>query len=510
MENSPVILKSLPGIKRDGTQFEGDNYIDGQWCRFNRGLPRKIAGYQALTSTQPELVRGMTSFSLGGTQYLHTGGATKLTQIRADSQGVFTGLTDRTPAGFPLPTALDILWQFETMYDSVGVINTIIAHPGANLNDISSSTTADIYYGQVDGTAALVAGAVTDPPSGGIVALSPYLMKYGNSGSIAWSVPNKPKDFSGAGSGIAFVTGQKIVKGLPLRGNGSGPAGIFWSLDSVIRASFNTTTTWAFDTLSGESSILSSQGVIEYDGVYYWAGVDRFLMFNGVVREVPNDMNQNYFFDNLNYTQRQKVFAFKVPRWGEIWWCYPRGNATECTHAVIFNVRENSWYDTILPGSGRTAGIFAKVYNKPFMADLEANSITGQYTIWQHETGVDAINGSSIQPVKSYFETSELTMLTSQQPVDKSLSVTRIEQDFVQTGDMTLTITGRANARAPDQASTVHTFTDTATTVAEQTIKAKEVRRLMRFKFESNTVGGDYQMGQCIAHIKPDDSRITS
>jgi len=507
MENSPVIIRSLPGIKRDGTEFEGDNYIDGQWCRFNRGLPRKIGGYQGLTSTQPEIVRGMTSFSSGGVQYLHTGGASTLTQLRADSQGVFIGQSNRTPAGFPSST--DILWQFETMYDSVGVVNTLLAHPGLNLNDISNSATSDIYYAQVDAAGVLVAGAVTDPESGGIVALPPYLIKFGNSGRVGWSAPNKPLDFSTPLlSGVAFVTGQKIVRGLPLRGTGTGPAGLLWSLDSLIRMTFNSTSTWAFDTISSETSILSSQGVIEYDGVYYWAGVDRFLMFTGVVREVPNTMNQNYFFDNLNYTHRQKVFAFKVPRWGEIWWCYPRGTATECTHAVIFNVREGTWYDTQLPGAGRSAGVFAKVYNKPFMADLDLT--TSGYSVWQHETGVDSINGSVIHPIESYFETSELSMLVGDQAQDASLRISRLEQDFEQVGDMTLTVTGRANARAPDQSSSIHTFPDAATTADEQTIKLKEVRRLMRFKFASNTVGGDYQMGQNIGHIEPADSRITS
>lgn len=505
MEKSPIIIKSLPGIKRDGTQFEGDNYVDGQWCRFNRGLPRKIGGYQALTSTQPEVVRGMASFSQTGTQYLHLGGASTLTQLRADSQGVFTGSSNRTPAGFP--SNVNTLWQFETLFNAVSGQNLLIGHPGQNLNDISNIVTSDLYYGDVTGTAPLTAGAVIDPEAGGIVALAPYLFKFGANGRVGWSVPNAPLDFSGSGSGLAFVTGQKIVKGLPLRGGGSGPAGLLWSLDSLVRATFNTDTIWSFDTISSETSILSSQSVIEYDSIYYWVGADRFLMFNGVVRELPNTMNQNDFFDNLNYTQRQKVFAVKIPRWGEIWWCYPRGNAVECTHAVIYNVRENTWYDTALPTTGRTAAVFAKVYNKPFMADL-VSTATG-YTVWQHETGTDSINGNMILPIRSSFETSELSMLTTEEPKDKSLRISRFEQDFVQVGNMTLTVTGRANARATNQVSSAYSFPDVASTVGEQTITLKEVRRLMRFKLESNTVGGDYQMGQCIGHIEPDDSRIT-
>jgi hypothetical protein len=31
----------------------------------------------------------------------------------------------------------------------------------------------------------------------------------------------------------------------------------------------------------------------------------------------------------------------------------------------------------------------------------------------------------------------------------------------------------------------------------------------MRFKFTSNALNGDYQMGDCIAHIEPADGRVT-
>src|SRR6266481_5410074 len=117
---------------------------------------------------------------------------------------------------------------------------------------------------------------------------------------------------------------------------------MFWALDALIRVSFQSASTgyfnfWRYDTVTNKMSILSKNSVIEYDGVFYWAGVDRFFMYNGVVQELPNDTNLNYFFDNLNTVQRNKVFAVKVPRYGEIWWFFPKGNAqTECNAAVIY------------------------------------------------------------------------------------------------------------------------------------------------------------------------------
>jgi hypothetical protein len=299
-------------------------------------------------------------------------------------------------------------------------------------------------------------------------------------------------------------------------------------LDSVVRATYvGGPAVFQFDTITSQSSILSGKSVVEYDGIYFWCGVDRFLMFNGVVREVPNQLNLNWFYDNLNYAQRQKVFAVKIPRWGEIWWCYPRGNATECTHAVIYNVRENTWYDTELPGGGRSAGQYAQVFNSPMMTgiiDTETTQYRGiqnterritedgdfriindpkGYVVWQHEYGVNEINGDQIRPIRSYFETSDFSLVASEEPQNMALRVEMIEPDFIQSGNMTVEITGRANAKSADVASNPQVIYETPQDKQQQLVYFREIRRELRFKFESNTINGDYQMGQIIAHVEP-------
>lgn len=502
---APQIIRSQPGIKRDGTQFEGDFYTDGQWMRFQRGLPRKMGGYQAMTSRLREKVYGMGSFAAGPNQYVHCGEASFLEQVVINSAGSVTAINDRTPVGFPV--SANNLWQFSNFPSAVAGATDLIAHGAPNLADIASTVETTIYYRQADLATALVATGL-DPQSGGAASIGPYVFGYGNGGFIQWSDPNDPATVDNE----ARVTGQKIVRGLPLRGGGSGPAGIFWSLDALIRAQFvgATAGTFAFDELATDLSILSSRSVIEYDGVYYWWNVDRPLMFNGVVREVPNSLNINYFLDGLNFAQRQKIFAYKVPRFGEIWWCYPRDSAIECTHAIVLNVRENTWYDTQLPRSGRTSGIYAQVWPKPFMTDLDETP-TG-FTLWQHETGVDEVNVSQIEPVPSHFTTADLSMLTAAQPDDKALRVAVVEPDFVQSGDMTMTVIGRANARAPEIESDPKTFieNDGSLDAQNQLVRFKENRRELRFRFDSNTQGGDYQMGQSIAHIETSDGRQTS
>ena len=215
--------------------------------------------------------------------------------------------------------------------------------------------------------------------SGGVVSLHPYLFVYGNNGLIQNCSAGNTNDWVSADANATNAASGKIVQGLPVRGGSNAPSGLFWSLDSLIRVSYigGTGTPpqyWRYDIITSQSSILSSQSAIEYDGVYYWCGVDRFLMYNGVVKEIPNTMNQNYFFDNLNYEQRQKVWATKVPRFGEIWWFYPRGDSTECNDAIIYNVRENTWYDAgLAAGSQRSAGYFSQVFAYPVAADWHAS-----------------------------------------------------------------------------------------------------------------------------------------
>jgi hypothetical protein len=85
-----------------------------------------------------------------------------------------------------------------------------------------------------------------------------------------------------------------------------------------------------------------------------------------------------------------------------------------------------------------------------------------------------------------------------------------IEPDFVQSGDMSVQVTGRINARATEVSSPPKIFPAVASVPYEQQVFFKDQRRELRFRFESNTVGGDYQMGQVIVHIEVGDGRYQS
>lgn len=506
MATSPVVIKSKPGVKRDGTRYDGDNYTDALWCRFQRQVPRKIGGYRSISKYLTEVSTGFSNFWQQDVAYCHSGGEALLERFTIDESLATSIVSDRTPT--TLVDDPNNRWMFQTMYDSSTTNNDLIAHVSPNQACICNDIGGQIFSGDVLGTSVLT--EITLPAganaTGGIVSLHPYLFYYGTAGIVGWSVAGTPSDLTGAGSGIARVWGQKIVKGMPLRaGAGSAPAGLFWAYDALIRASFTGgPTVFQFDTIASDTSIISPDSVIDYDGVFYWVGIDRFMLFNGVVRELPNEMNLNYFFSGINNTYKSKIFAFKVPKFGEIWWCYPRDDATECSHAIIYNVRENSWYDTALPEGGRAIGNFCNGLASPLL--LGATESASGYKVWIHEKAVDAIDGSSIMPIESYFETADLSATVSQGQ-DSSLRITALEPDFIQSGPMTVQVTGRANARAPEVYSNVVEFPETASTSQEQIVVLKEQRRELRIKFSSNVIGGDYQMGQIIGHMGAGDAR---
>lgn len=477
-----------PGIKRDGTRFEADEFGDGQWARFQRGKAKKMGGYRQMFATPTGISRGLITNSLNGVNYIYSGtykgievfntgtdqgvgvgpfavefnttivatainlGTNTLivfgNQVAALPNGtvfwayntagvrtnytvsgtpVYTSGTNSTDvvltssAGFPptapveiyLPNGLassqQYLWQFDIAFDSSGNGNSkLLAHPGRNLENIDSGVLTSLYAGDFlpdPTTGKYVLTQVMDSggaqptnlpvnASGGVVVLHPFVFVYSNYGGLrnnnvsfasGTATVQTFNDWNGTLANDVNVAAGKIVKGLPVRGGTASPSGLFWATDSLVRASFTAQNPyyWRYDIVAGQISIMSSNSVVEMDGVYFWMGVDRFYVYNGAVKVLPNDKNVNYLFDNLNFAQRQKVWATKVPRYNEIWFFYPKGTSTECNDAIIYNVKDQIWYDAgMAEGSHRSCGYVTEVFPRPIWADWEFNARLGiSYTL---------------------------------------------------------------------------------------------------------------------------------
>jgi len=449
MTQKVFALDTLAGIQRDGTVFDKQYYNDGRWVRFQRGRPRKVGGYRVIANELLGPSRGVWVNPQNGFNFVFSGYSSGLQELIIDDNGVGAGVNNFTLSNFTATSTnlwqfdgfYDVagagvnsllahpgqnLGAIDNTTNSpvlIGDINgTTMSQIGVFTDSVTTSTgtpnltlaAANTLIGagqtitgagipasttvvSVSGTAVVISNNASASAtvtatfnnnvtvSGGVVSLHPYVFVYGNNGLIRNCSAGNAQDWVSADANETNVATGKIIQGLPVRGGSNAPSGLFWSLDSLVRVSYNPQslgvagtgnfappTFWRYDIISSQSSILSSQSAIEYDGVYYWCGTDRFLLYNGVVKEIPNQMNQNWFFDNLNYSQRQKVWVTKVPRFGEVWWFYPRGNSTECNDAIIYNIRENTWYDAgEAIGARRSAGYFSQVFAFPIQADWD-------------------------------------------------------------------------------------------------------------------------------------------
>ena len=465
----PILYK--PGIQRDGTQFQREYCSDGQWIRFYRGKAKKIGGMRSLnyTNNAGRYNNINSVFINNGADLINVFFADPIGIYRASMNDDFQ-ITNNIASIFPVgpqPPLRDDpnrLWQFVPITGALNNIslNSIVALGTSNLNNILNTSASTLVNIKLDDLATQVQGL---PPevdaSGGILYVNPRLYIYGKNGQVSWSKSNNCFDFTAANNSINIST-DKIIFGASIRGGSLSPTLLFWTPSSVIRlinvnsnndtAAANIELNFKKDVLTKDSSILSSRCVIEYDGTFYWPGTNRFFVYNGVVVHLENNINRRYFFDNIDMNFRQRVFGVKNVGFSEMWWFYPEKlgapnrpavPAGTITRALIYNLEENSWYDTQI---FRDCGFFDNVTGDMYTlgSSLVAQAVT-KY-LWKHEVGVNEvivggpnrlINSSFTTPTISWAAFNPMKELTG---IDRWMELRRIEPDFLTAANSTISV----------------------------------------------------------------------
>ena len=104
------------GVKRDGTQLDGDNYVDAQWCRFIRreGRPKKMGGYQEVNSPLPGPSRAILVWTRGDFNSIVSGSQFGINQANIDKNGGSGPFYGRAPVGWNTFVGA---WTLDSMYD---------------------------------------------------------------------------------------------------------------------------------------------------------------------------------------------------------------------------------------------------------------------------------------------------------------------------------------------------------------------------------------------------------
>tara|TARA_R110000868_G_scaffold232562_1_gene486080 strand:+ start:3847 stop:5439 length:1593 start_codon:yes stop_codon:yes gene_type:complete len=513
------VLQSDPGVQRDGTNYDSTNFIDGQWTRFYNNKPRKMGGYKAVNYGTDQIIRSMYSAPLDNDVQIYLGRIESLSYVSLPISGNIninlTNEVDRTP------TSLDLnpenAWSFDlfTNFTDAYLESQIIAQVCPNASSINNAVEGPIYYGSITNNLPLLpiidSELGTIQCSGGIVFLSPILVAYGNNGKIQWTDPNAADPLntwhdSSNNPLENTIANTKIVYGTSIIG-ASVPTGLFWSLNSLIRVTYSAITTadvtsyvFASTTIDNNISIISNTSVVSYKQTYFWIGTDQFYMFDGVVQTIPNTMNRHWFFNNVNFEQRNKIFGYVNSRYDEIIWYYPTRDSTENNAFIAYNYVGRFWFDSL---NGRSTGVSANVLPFPLLADSQSTAITTRrgvenyYLLWQHEIGSDKDISGKLTPILSNY-THHITDICSQpDSQNRLIRNRRVEPNFSMIGNMDLWfinmmwaadyINGNAIIDGPYPFNSFTQFVDMASQ-----------GRQVALKFQSNELGGFFQGGKTL------------
>jgi hypothetical protein len=548
----PITFK--PGILRDGSPFQGEYCTNGQWTRFFKGFPQNIGGMTALKTTVP-LEKAQATCIYVDQEAENPPNIFIGLSTRCQTEGQYFVLTlfnSQNGTWTPPPpnnTILGANWQIIPIIFQNGQVakKSILCVPRM-IASITSKTPCPEIWNYCDNSWVKVTTLSDNPTNytkllaeltGGVLFVNPYLFVYGNNGLVRWSKSKGQLAFTAA-QPFKFdllkysinISTDKVICAAGIRGGTANPSVLFWTLSSVIRLTNQGTInsndgddiSFKKEIITNDSSILSSNCVVEYDGIFYWPGTGRFFTYNGVVLPLENNLNRQTFFATLDMKKRQLVFGVKNIVKDEIWWFYPEKGKPEdvgCTRVVIYNVIDNNWYDTAIK---RDCGYFDNVSGNMYTVGKNLVPYDGDQKnyIWQHETGTDQINNNypsdnplipTIKAIPSYFTTPIISYASfnnfkQASGIDRWMQIKRIEPNFAFTADakMTITFNSQVYPLSPVISSEPLPI-NTNNPDLPARIEFMFQGRNINFTFKSEGLGSGYQMSQTFVMADVGDGR---
>jgi len=143
---------------------------------------------------------------------------------------------------------------------------------------------------------------------------------------------------------------------------------------------------WEIDRLDSSIGLIASMARIAVNGVAFWMGQDNFYMWRGGNVEVipARDQKQatilKYVFDNLNRSQKSKIYVEYIEKFNELRFHYPSAGSNNPDRVACVDLNYFDWWiDTI----DRTAAEYPNaLLTNHRMADSQGN-------LYQHEYGND-------------------------------------------------------------------------------------------------------------------------
>ena len=217
---------------------------------------------------------------------------------------------------------------------------------------------------------------------------------------IRWATQDQPNVWNplptNTAGFIRISRGSQIVRALPTRQE------ILVFTDSHLYSFQYTGTTDVFSLqeLADNISIISPRACVSANNVTYWMGHDKFYAYSGRVETLPCTL-RTFLFQDVDYSQADKIVSGTNEGFNEVWWFYPSANSNSNNRYIIYNYLEKIWYYGNIE---RTAWLDSP--SREFPQAIQYDSTTEIGYLLDHENG---INDDTL-PMEAYIQSSDFDL----------------------------------------------------------------------------------------------------
>jgi len=154
---------------------------------------------------------------------------------------------------------------------------------------------------------------------------------------------------------------------------------------------------WEIQPIDENVGIIAPMARCAVKGIAFWMGLDNFYMYRGgSVEVIPSNSRKEstvlrYVFDNINWGQKSKIFAWYNRKFDEVWFHYPSASSQECDRVAVVCLQDFSWTIHTLQ---RTAAEYPSYKTRnPRLVNIGM--------LFQHEFGSDACDQPLAWTLKS-------------------------------------------------------------------------------------------------------------
>lgn len=234
---------------------------------------------------------------------------------------------------------------------------------------------------------------------------------------------------------------------------------------------------WSISPLDESIGLIAPMARCSAKGMAFWMGQENFYFYRGGTVEVipANTQNQctalRYVFDDLNYGQKSKIFAWYNKRFNEVWFHYPSADSNEPNRVIRVNILTFSWWiDTL----DRTAATYPTV-------KLVNPRLVNIGTLYQHEYGSNADG----QPL-------EFTLTSDRRYYEKpTTNVVKVYPDSIQSDEINLNIKGYLYP----QSSVTMYDEDYPITPTTEEVSTQQNGRFYEYTWSGSELDQDWHMG---------------